>query len=91
MGKPHISICQIFFDPEDFARRLRTHFWERVLKRGIPEKKNEEKILKSCRRKKSVFPRRTPYFLPITILLVNKLPTGIGLVLSNYKMDPHEI
>ena len=91
MGKTPYFDLSDFFDPEDFARRLRTHFWERVLKRGIPEKKNEEKILKSCRRKKSIFPRPTPYFWPITILLVNKLPTRIGLVLSNYKMDPHEI
>ena len=91
MGKTAYFDLSYFFDPVDFARRLRTYFWERALKRGFPEKKNEEKILKSSGRIKSIFPRRTPYFWPMTILLVTKPPTGIGLVLSNYKRDLHEI
>ena len=91
MGKTPYFDLSDFFDPVDSSRRLRTYFWERGLKRGFPEKKNEEKILKSCRRIKSISTRRTPYFWPITILLGSKLPAGIGLVLSNYKMDPHEI
>ena len=60
-------------------------------------------IVASCaqkeRRKKSKFTcaknlktdSPAPYFWPITILLVTKPPTGIGLVLSKYKRDSHEI
>ena len=91
MGISPFLICGICFDHVDFVRRPRTYFWERALKWGIPGKKNEEKILKSSGRIKSDFAPRTPYFWLITILLVTKPPNGIGLFLSNYKKDSHDL
>ena len=91
MGEnPYFDLSN-FFRPRRFRAKTPDPFLGTRLEVRISGKKNEEKILKSCRRIKSISTRRTPYFWPIAILLGSKLPAGIGLVLSNYKMDPHEI
>ena len=91
MGKTPYFDLSDFFRPRRFDAKTPDLFLRKRLEVYFSLKKNEEKILKSSHRIKSGSARRTPDFYHITILLASKPPSGIGLVLRTYKMDPHEI
>ena len=80
-----------FFRPVEHRAQSPEHLCGTRIIVAISAQKERRKKSKFRCVKNLIIDSRASWYGLITILLVTKPPTGIGLFLSNYKMDPHEI